>query len=248
MQIGGVFTAADKNFALRHAFDLETGAAQHGFGASAIRNPPICRIVRIALLHKMHFRETGTIEHISLPERVVFNESRHGTAATQHRLKYEPVVCGALTQQVEREQWMAQMIKDAHEDNKIEAFSKIAYFVHGHLFERDVEIEHAGGEARLFEIVRIVINADHFSCAAEFHLNGIESGIASDIENTHAGEVVRHRVLKISPFHRGIVAEEVVGRCFDARQREVMKPWAQFGDPFLDFVHGEDFLAESFQR
>src|SRR4051795_4069873 len=60
---------ADVDFALRMSDDPEPGAAQHRLRAGAVGNPPVGRIVGVALLDEMQLGKGRRLEQLRLPER-----------------------------------------------------------------------------------------------------------------------------------------------------------------------------------
>ena len=43
--------------------------------------------------------------------------------------------------------------------------------------------QHLGGEARLREVVVVEVDAEHALGAAPLHLDGVEAGVAADVEH-----------------------------------------------------------------
>ena len=66
------------------------------------------------------------------------------------------------------------------------------------LAELDIGAVDLGGETGLREVLRVGIDSDHARGAAPLHLEGIEAGIAADIEHGLAAEVGRDGVLESS--------------------------------------------------
>ena len=66
----------------------------------------------------------------------------------------------------------------------------------------------------------VMIDTEHAFRPAALHLNGIEPGVAPDIQNRHAGQIFGNRVLEISPFGGRIVAQEVIRRGLHAPQEK----------------------------
>ena len=83
----------------------------------------------------------------------------------------------------------------------------------------------SSSKARLGEIDIVKIDCHHALGPALFHFDGIESGVAADIEDRHTSEVLRNSVLKPLPFRSWIVAQEVIWRGLHTRKRKVVKPW-----------------------
>ncbi len=84
MQVSAFIAPANKNFLLRVALDAKAGTAQHGFGASAIRDPPIGWILRVAIFDEVHFGEAGVVEDGALPKWIIRLNGRPGAAAALH--------------------------------------------------------------------------------------------------------------------------------------------------------------------
>ena len=63
--------AAEVDLVLRLRFNPETGGAEHGLDTGAIRHPPVCFIVGIAVFDEMHFRITGIVERRGCIEVVI---------------------------------------------------------------------------------------------------------------------------------------------------------------------------------
>src|SRR3954462_289268 len=62
---------AQVDFLFRVRGDSESGAAQHGLDAAAIRNPPVGRIVGVAVLDEVQLRIVVAIELVGGPEIVI---------------------------------------------------------------------------------------------------------------------------------------------------------------------------------
>ena len=107
------------------------------------------------------------------------------------------------------------MIKDAHEQYQIEAFLQLRDFIDGHALEGDVKVEYSGGETRLFEVLLIVVDAQHTPGAATFHFDGIKAAVASYIEHGFAAQVGGYGVAEVLPLQRRIITEEVIRRGLD---------------------------------
>lgn len=217
--------AADENLRFGRAFDSEPRAAQKSFGTRAVRYPPVCWIVRIAVFDKVQLGETTFVEHGPFGEGIIFGDVWNGATASQHGLENEPVFCDVAANQIESKQRMAQVVEDAQEQHEIKMLAKLSHLVYGHQVKGDVEIEHFGGETCLLEIVVIVIDAEHAAGSAQFHLDGVKPAIAPDVENRHAGQVLRKGVFEPLPFSSRIVPQEVIWRGLYAAERKVVEPW-----------------------
>jgi hypothetical protein len=67
--------------------DDETRAAQQGFGATSIGNPPIRWIVGVAVFDEVQFGKFVAFELVGGPEIVILVELGRTGAAPLHRLK-----------------------------------------------------------------------------------------------------------------------------------------------------------------
>ena len=139
-----------------------------------------------------------------------------------------------LADQVEREQRVAQVVEHAHEEHEVEPLAQRADVVDRELAELDLEPSHLGGEARLGEVALVAVDAEHARGAAPLHLDGVEAGVAADVEHGLAGQVGRDRVGEAPPLHRRVVAEEMVGRGPTPSQVDVVEP----GPERLDLARG----------
>ena len=74
------------------------------------------------------------------------------------------------------------------------------------------------------EVVVVEVDADHARGAAPLHLDGVEAGVAADVEHGLAGEVLRDGVLEAAPLDVRVVAQEMLGRGLDAAQVDVVEP------------------------
>ncbi len=68
--------AADEYLLLGMRRDLKAGASQHRFGARAIRNPPVRRVLGVLMLDEIHPRVRGMLEVIGIGERIVAGDVR----------------------------------------------------------------------------------------------------------------------------------------------------------------------------
>jgi|SRR5690242_13267329 len=210
MQIRVFIAAADENLGFRHAFDAKSSAAQHSFGTSAVRYPPICWVLGIAAFDKVHLWETGFIEDGSLRERIIFGEFGHGATASQHGLKNQPVFRNMTANQIESKQRIPQVIEDTEEQYEAEALAELPHLVHRHQLEGNIETQYFSSEACLLEVIFVVIDAEHAAGSAQFHLYGIKPGVTPDVEHRHATQVLWDGALKSLPLSRWIIAQEVI--------------------------------------
>src|SRR5690606_31323743 len=112
--------SAEINFIFCVLHNFEASAAQHGFGAGAIRYPPIGLVSSEVFFDAMHFWKTGLIEYFRFFKRIIAFEFVHFTAAALHRLEEHLLSRDVFADEIEREQWMAQVIKNAHENYEVE--------------------------------------------------------------------------------------------------------------------------------
>src|ERR1043166_2455403 len=101
------------------------------------------------MLNEIRARETGMIKNGRLRKRVIRVEPLHLGAPSHQRLKHENVLHHVFTKQVEREQRMKKVIKDAHEQHDVEFLIKRGHIVNGQLAKFDVQSVHIGGKASL---------------------------------------------------------------------------------------------------
>src|SRR5437016_2313878 len=114
-----------------------------------------------------------------------------------------------IVQQIEREQWMSQVVQHAHEKHDVKPLSQGGNVVDGQLAKLDVDAGDFRGEPRLGEVPAVGVDADHAVGVAALHLDRVEAGVAADIENGLAAKVPGYGVRKPAPFDRRIVAEEM---------------------------------------
>src|SRR5690606_38110625 len=105
--------------------NFETGTTQHRFGAGAIWNPPIGLVSSEFLFDEMHFGKTGLLEDFRFFKRIIALEFVHFTAAALHRLEEHLVARYVFADEIKREQWMAQVIKNTHENHEVEFLPKL---------------------------------------------------------------------------------------------------------------------------
>src|SRR6516225_9961237 len=99
-----------------------------------------------------------------------------------------------------------------------------------HLVELDIQIEGAGGKARLIQVAVVDIEAEDPPRSAPLGLNGIEAAIAADVEDVRAAEVDGNGICDVLPLDARKVAQEMIGGCRYAMQIDIVKPLAQFLD------------------
>src|SRR5947209_10344237 len=141
--------------------DDETCAAQHCLGTTSVRNPPIGRIVGVAMLDKMQLGEIIAFELVGCPEVVVLLDFPRAIAATQHGLKQQNVARDVLVDQIECQQRVPQVIENAHENDKIKSLAELTYVVDGHVAELDIKVAYFSCEASLREIFFPAVEAEY---------------------------------------------------------------------------------------
>src|SRR4051794_19822990 len=87
LDVGAHAGAADVHLVLGMIEDHESRAAQHGFHAGPVRNPPVRRIAGIALLHEVHPRIAALVEDGGLRKRIVVGNGQRGWIAALHALE-----------------------------------------------------------------------------------------------------------------------------------------------------------------
>ena len=109
---------------------------------------------------------------------------------------------------------MAQVVQHAHEDDEVEllAADEAIDVVDVALHELHVEPELLAGEARLAQIDRVVVDAQHARGAAALHFERIEAAVAADVEHGLAAEIVRHGVLEELPEIGREIAQRMIRR------------------------------------
>jgi hypothetical protein len=132
-----------------------------------------------------------------------------------------------LMDEIESEEGMAKVIKDTHEDDEIESFAESGDIPYGETAELDVDALDLGGEAGLAEVMFVRVDAEDAGGSASLHLERVETGVAADIKDSLAGEVGGDGMTKARELSLGIVAQEVIGRCLNALEVQVMKPGAE---------------------
>ena len=81
----------------------ESRRTEHRFNTGAVRNPPVCFIMRVAVLNEVHLGIARNVEvHLGM-EIVVGIHVRYFAAAPLHALKEEQVACDVFVDQIERE-------------------------------------------------------------------------------------------------------------------------------------------------
>ena len=179
------------------------------------------------------------VEVVALEEVVVGGHRLDLVRAALHRLEEQEVPGDVLVDEVEREQRVAQVVEHPEEEHEVEALVEGGDVVDRELAELDVHAAHLGGEARLGEIAVVEIHGDHPVGAAPLHLDGVEAGVAADVEHGPPAQVARHRLGEVRPLVRRIVVQEMLGRGGDAAEVEVVEPRPEVGDPGADVLFSE---------
>src|SRR5438874_1574813 len=102
----------EEHLGFRMIHNIESGAAQHRFHAGAIWNPPVGRIAAVTFFDQIHLWKTWPFEHVRFRKFIIVLEQLNRFASTLEGLKNEEIGRDVLVNQVEREQRMAQMIKN----------------------------------------------------------------------------------------------------------------------------------------
>jgi hypothetical protein len=131
-------------------------------------------------------------------------------------LEEQKVAADVLVYEVKCEERVPEMIKNTHENHEIESLMQRGDVPYRQMAEFDVKLADVGGETGLTKIAIIRIDAQHAAGATPLHFHGVEARIATDIEYSHAGHVLRKNVVKAREFDRRIVSEEVLGRGLDS--------------------------------
>src|SRR4051812_19688657 len=173
---------------------------------------------------------------IALPEVIIRLHLSCRRTAAKHRLKHEHVAADELVKHVERKQWMAQVIEHTHEQDDIEHLPKRRKVVHRHLAELDVESGDLSGKARLRQVSRVAVDADHLRRSTTFHLDRVEPAVAADVENGATAKIGRDRMRKVTPFDRRVVSEKMIGRGLHTLKVDVVEPVTKLPYPSADIV------------
>src|SRR5205814_333051 len=102
--------------------------------------------------------------------------------------------------------------------------------------ELDLLFGHLGGEAGLVQVALVMVDADHPRRAAALHLDGVEAGVAADIEHRPARKVLRDGMGEPAPLDGGEVSQEVVWRGGGSVQLDVVEPLPQGAYPLADLL------------
>src|SRR5689334_18229260 len=113
--------ATEIDLFLRVLKDREAGTAEHRLDRRPVRNPPVRLVLRVAVLDEMHSREKRLLENFGVGDWVILLQRLYFTASTQHRLEDEEIARDVLADEVERQERMAEVVEDAHEQHDVEA-------------------------------------------------------------------------------------------------------------------------------
>src|SRR5690242_21909551 len=116
------------------------------------------------------------------------------------------------------------MIDDTEKEYDIEPFAERSYVIDRHLGELDLDADRLCSEPRLAQIIGVEIDRENASGTSQFHLNRIEAGVATNVENGFAGEIGCDRVRKTPPFHRRVITEKMVGGGHHPAEINVVEP------------------------
>ena len=103
--------------------NIESGATEHGFHGRAIRDPPVRGITGEPFFNEREFWKIRPIEHVRFPKLIIVGDRFDHITSTLKRLKNQKIASDMLVNEIKREQWVAQMIKDSQEQNEIESFA-----------------------------------------------------------------------------------------------------------------------------
>src|SRR5437868_14430370 len=104
------------------------------------------------------------------------------------------------------------MIKDAEKQHVVKLPGKGIDVIQAELLKVDIKIKSLRRKARLAEVAIINIDSQHTSCTPLLQGNGVETCVASDVEDARAIEIMRKCLGNVLPLHLRIVAEKMPGR------------------------------------
>jgi len=196
------------------------------------------------VLDEMHLRIARVVEMGRRPEVIIAFDRIHLIGSAEHGLEQQQVARDMFVDEVDRQQGMSQMIKHAHEDHEIELFAKLPDIVGRHLAEFDLETGDFGCKFRLRQVFIVGIKAEHALRTPALHFHGVEAGIAADVENGLALQIIRDDAGETAPLDLRVVPQEVRRRGTDTLQIEIVKPGAERIDTATDFFPGENIGHE----
>src|SRR5579871_463856 len=230
--------STEVNLLFRPVENLKPGAAQHGFQAGAVGNPPVRWIVAVPLLDEVQRRIARSRKDIGFAERIILFERLDIRAAAQQGLRHKEVPYHVLVQQIQRQQRMPEVVEDAQKQHQIKLLPERADLVHRHPAELNRRARNFRDESRLLQISFVGIDAKHARGAAPLHLDRIESRVAADIEHGFPSEIRRDRMRELLPFERRVISQKMMRRGFHAAEIHVLKPLAKLSDAAPDLFLG----------
>jgi hypothetical protein len=144
-----------------------------------------------------------------------------------------------LDNAVQGVQRIAEVIEDAHEEHVIEFAGNDVGLIDRHLEKLDVQLQRGGGKAGLAQVAVVEIDSDHTGGVALFHLDGIKTGVTSQVEHRRAGKILGQGGAQVLPLYVGIIAQEMLWRRPHAAQVDVVEPVAELGDLLLQLLGGK---------
>src|SRR5688500_10919649 len=102
-----------------------------------------------------------------------------------------------VVEQVQRQQWMAEMIQNAQKDHDVEAFMELWNLINAHSPVFDAQPVHLCGEAGLFEVSVIGVETKDAACSPALHFHRVETGIASDVQHRLTSQICRNGMREI---------------------------------------------------
>ncbi len=216
--------------------DGEARAPEHGLSAGPVRNPPVRRVGRVAVLDEVEHRIAGLLEVRRLAEVVIRRRTADVRRAPQHGLKHERLTDSVFVQDVEREQRMPQVVQDAHEEHQIESLLERGQVVDGHLAQIDVEPGNLRGQPGLREVPRVAVDAEHAVGAAPLHLERVEACVAAYVQHRAAAQVCRDGMGEPPPLHGWVIAQKVGRGRLDPVEVQVVEPVTELAHALLDVL------------
>ena len=119
------------------------------------------------------------------------------------------------------------MVQNAHEDHEVKGLPERSHVVNRKITEFDVKVVHFCGEPSLREILLAAVKAKHPVGAAPLHFHGVETRVATDVEDGLSFQAGRHHIRKATPFDPRIISQEMRRRRRHTVKVEVVKPWPQ---------------------
>src|SRR5699024_4246258 len=107
-----------------------------------------------------------------------------------------------------RQQRVAQMVENAHEQHHVETLAQCRHVIDRKIAELDRAAAAPGRKTRLGEIEIVGIDSQDALRAPTLHLDRVEARIAAYVENGLAGEITRDRMGEFAPLQRRVVTKE----------------------------------------